>query len=143
MCNHIRMCIARIRLLSRNRPNKGVSHSAKMLPHPHPGLLKLLDPIFHFVAQTPPDICHLPLNVLEHHMHFGGDSALEIFTLRDRYQDIPLVSYYILFHWVYSLCQQKCSFPQNKHLTKMQAQRFNFRIQQQAVISLPLLEYQG
>jgi hypothetical protein len=41
----------------------------------------------------------------------------------------------------YSPCQRKCSVPQNKHLAKMQAQRFNFCIRQQAVISLPLLEY--
>jgi hypothetical protein len=71
------MCIARIRLLSRKCLQEGVLYSAKSLPHPHPGLVKLLDPIFHFVAQTSLKIHHLPLNVLEHHMHFGGDSALE------------------------------------------------------------------
>jgi hypothetical protein len=137
------MHIARIHLLSRKRLHKRVLHSAKLLPHLHPSLVKPLDPIFHFVAQTPLNICHLPLNVLEHHMHFGGDGALENFTPLNCCQNINLVSYYIYIHWVYSPCQQKCSVPQNKHLTKMQAKRFNFRIQQQAVISLPLLEYQG
>jgi hypothetical protein len=33
-------------------PHKGVLYSAKLLPHPHPGLVKPLNPIFHFVAQT-------------------------------------------------------------------------------------------
>jgi hypothetical protein len=112
------MRIARIRLLSRKRPHKGVLHSAKLLPHPHPGLVKPLNPIFYFVAQTPLNICHLPLNVLEHHMHFGGDGALESFTPLDSCQNIPLVSYYIFFHWIYSLCQQKmlCPTEQTPHV---------------------------
>jgi hypothetical protein len=65
------MRIARIRLLSRKRSHKGVLYSAKSLPHPHPGLVKPLNPIFHVVAQTPLNIRHLPPNVHEHHiMHF-------------------------------------------------------------------------
>jgi hypothetical protein len=67
----------------------------KSLPHPHPGLVKPLNPIFHFVAQTPLNIRHLPLNVLEHQMHFGGDSAFASFTPLNRCQNIPLVSYYM------------------------------------------------
>ena len=33
-------------------PHKGVLYSAKLLPNPHPNLVKPLNPIFHFVAQT-------------------------------------------------------------------------------------------
>jgi hypothetical protein len=92
MCNHIRMCIATIRLLARNHLNKGVSHS----------------PVFHFVTQTPLNIRHLPLNVLEHHMHFGGDSALEIFTPCDRCQNIPLVSYNDLIPRIRAVMSTPC-----------------------------------
>jgi hypothetical protein len=77
-CNYISMCISYVHLLSCLCADLGVLDCAKSPPFTHPVLMHALDPILHFISQPPPNIFHLPLDVLQHQVHFGSDGAFQV-----------------------------------------------------------------
>ena len=77
-CNYISICISYVHLLSCLCADHGVLDCAKSPPFMHPVLMHALDPILHFISQPPPNIFHLPLDMLHHRVHFGSHGALQL-----------------------------------------------------------------